>query len=130
MSDELLVVLSRRGQVAWPTCRRYIDELYARLDDGRPRPRYLETVAAITLQALGHAMVDFTDGSGVVRVAPRVLARLPVAGRPTAVLVGHRTIDTQELFLDGCGRTPGARATAGPDDGGIAARPPPALRRS
>ena len=111
MSDELLVVLSRRGQVAWPTCRRYIDELHARLGDGRPRPRYLETATATTLQALGHVTVDFTDGSGVVRVAPRVLVRLPVAGRPTAVLVGHRTDDTVELFLEVCGRVPGARAT-------------------
>jgi hypothetical protein len=118
MSDELLVVLSRRGQVAWPTCRRYIDELHARLGDGRPKPRYLETVTAITLQALGHVTVDFTDGGGVVRVAPRVLARLPVAGRPTAVLVGHRTGDTQDLLLDGCSRAVGGHATVAPDGGG------------
>jgi hypothetical protein len=112
MSDELLLVLSRRGEVAWPTCRRYIDELHARLAGGQPKPRNLETVTTSTLQSLGHITVDFTEGSGVVRVAPRVLARLPVAGRPTAVLVGHRTADNQELFLDSCGRVHGAWATA------------------
>lgn len=117
MSDELLVVLSRRGQVSWPTCRRYMDELYDRLGDGRPRPRHLEMVAAATLQALGHATVDFTDGSGVVWVAPRVLARLPVAGRLAAILVGHRTGNIKELLLDCCRCIPGARATAAVDEG-------------
>lgn len=117
MSDELLVVLSRRGQVAWPTCRRYIGELYTRLGSGWPRPRHLESVTITTLQAIGHVAADFSEGSGVVRVAPRVLARLPVAGRPAAVLLGHRTADTQESLLEGCGRVRGADVTVAADGG-------------
>jgi hypothetical protein len=114
MSDELLTVLSRRGQVAWPTCRYYIQELFRGRDDNRHR--YLETVTLSTLQALGHVTADFTEGAGVILVAPRVLARLPSAGRPRAVLVGHRTTDMLQTLTEACQGVPGATATVTDDD--------------
>ena len=116
MSDELLYVLSRRGQVSWPTFRRYVQELAVRGGVMSDRLRYVEKITIRTMETLGYATVDFTDGSGVVRIAPRVLARLPVDGRPTAVLVGHRTTDTGQSLCDAAAVVPGASATVTDDD--------------
>jgi hypothetical protein len=116
MSDELLQVLSRRGRVAWPTCRRYIQELADRAGVASGRPNYFAMETITTLQALGHVTVDFTDAIGFVGVAPRVLARLPVSGRPRAVLVGHRTSDTEQALAEACAALLGAKFTAINDD--------------
>jgi hypothetical protein len=116
MSDQLLTVLSRRGQVAWPTCRRYIQELTSRIGGEDSRPRYFDTITIKRLQALGYATVDFSDGAGMVWVAPRFLARLPSGGRPRAILVGHRTTDTEQALCNACADVPGAVFTVADDD--------------
>jgi hypothetical protein len=97
MSDDLLIVLSRRGEVAWPTFRHYVNELRAGSDHEEPTdsvPRH-EAATLRTLSSLGHVFADFSGGTGTVRISPRVLARLPVQGRPQAVLVGHRLATTE-----------------------------------
>jgi hypothetical protein len=116
MSDELLQVLSRRGRVAWPTCRRYIQELADRAGVASGRPNYFAMETITTLQALGYVTVDFTEAIGFVGVAPRVLARLPVSGRPRAVLVGHRTSDTGQVLTEACAALLGAKFSAINDD--------------
>jgi hypothetical protein len=105
VSDELLLTLSRRREtVNYATFRRYLDELATRQAQGG-RPEVPEHHAAVTLNvlvSLGHAVASFAGGHGTVAVAPRVLARLPTLGRPRAVLVGHRTADTERDLHKAC----------------------------
>jgi hypothetical protein len=119
MSDDLLIVLSRRGEVAWPTFRHYVNELRARSDyedttDSVPRH---EAATLRTLSSLGHIFADFSGETGTVRIAPRVLARLPVQGRPQAVLVGHRLATTEAELGEACEAQPGTTLQADDEDG-------------
>jgi hypothetical protein len=110
--DKLLITLSRRREVTWPTFRNYVEELLA------DRPERLDSLrrsATRALRCLGHASTDFSDGPGVVRVGPRVLARLPTLGRPRAVLVGHRLAVTEGELLAAC-KTHGASLEVSEDD--------------
>ena len=51
-----------------------------------------------------------------MRIAPRVLARLPSGGRPRAVLVGHRLADTGKALTDACAALDGAEVNAVDED--------------
>jgi hypothetical protein len=104
MSDELLIVLSRRGQVGHATYRHYVDELSARPETTRwvAAIEHHATVTLNSLAGLGHVVVAWSDGVGTVTIAPRVLARLPRSGPPTAVLVGHRTAETEMQLREKC----------------------------
>ena len=94
----------------------HIQELTRRIGSEDRRPRYFETSTIMILQALGYATIDFSDGAGMVWVAPRFLARLPAVGRPRAILVGHRTTDTEQSLCDACADVPGAVFTVADDD--------------
>jgi len=97
MADDLLNVLSQRRELGWPAFRRLVDELASRRPDAADRP-FQATSTLRALEALGHAMATFAERPGRVCAAPRVLARLPVLGRPSAVLCGHRLPDTEDLL--------------------------------
>jgi hypothetical protein len=118
MSDDLLIVLSRRGEVAWPTFRHCVRELTARPDCAEPAEAiaYHETVTLKALEALGHVTADFSGGTGTIYIAPRVLARLPVPGRPQAILVGHRLATTEQELREACAAQPGTTLHAEDDD--------------
>ncbi len=120
MSDELLIVLSRRGEVSHATYRHYVETL-----SGRPemaaRAAAVEHHATVTLNALsglGHVVATWSEGVGTVTVAPRVLTRLPVSGRPRAVLVGHRTAETEPQLREQC-LARGVRFEPGDDDSSL-----------
>jgi hypothetical protein len=118
MSDDLLIVLSQRGEVAWPTFRHYVKELTARPDRAEPAEAiaYHESVTLKALEALGHVSADFFGGTETIRIAPRVLAQLPVAGRPQAILVGHRLATTEQELREACAAQPGTALQAEDDD--------------
>jgi len=54
------------------------------------------------LDSLGHCDVEFSDASGRIFVAPPVMARLPHAGLPQAVLSGARTPATEKVLSECC----------------------------
>jgi hypothetical protein len=114
MSDELLIALSRRGEATWPTFRRYVDELASRpgIAERAAVIPYHETVTLNVLEALGHVAADLADGAGTIQIAPRVLARLLVMGRPQAVLAGHRVADTEQKLRNACASRPGTTLQA------------------
>jgi hypothetical protein len=110
MADELLHVLSHRRELRWAVFRRFVEELGGEQESVSDGPSQA-TIALHTLKALGHVTVSFFGGMGVVTAAPRVLARLPSLGEPSAVLVGHRVADTVEQLRVACDAIPGARLT-------------------
>jgi hypothetical protein len=104
MSDDLLIALSRRGEVTWPTFRYYAQDLTSRQERAEQAEAiaHHELITPKVLESLGHVTVDFSAGAGTIHVAPRVLARLPVAVPPRAVLVGHRLADTEHELQKAC----------------------------
>ncbi len=102
--DALLFTLSAWRHCTWRQFRRAFDDLHARFlatggavatDDDA----YVRSNTARLLDSLGHCDSLFDPGGGgSVLVAPSVLARLPVAGLPRAVLCGSRSPETLEAF--------------------------------
>jgi hypothetical protein len=107
IGDALLFALSAWESCTWQAFRRAIDALQARSlaaasptpvagePEGRP---YLD--AARALEALGHCDVAFDGENEMVFTAPSLLARLPLAGLPRAVLCGSRSPGTIEALRE------------------------------
>jgi hypothetical protein len=103
-SSRLLYVLSTRGEMSWRSFKEIFDALYTvqstRQDSASPyddkdrESRFPRNQTVTVLNALAHCDFDFKEGGGRVYVAPPVLARLPRAGLPQAVLCGARSPQT------------------------------------
>ncbi len=100
-NDALLYAVSARVEMPWKTFKETYAELYVRqqlteTDGELNRDRY-STMR--TLDSLGHCDFAFGEQGDKVYAAPAVLARLPHAGPPTAVLTGFRTPGTFERLV-------------------------------
>jgi hypothetical protein len=98
IGDSVLFALSAWGQCSWQKFRRTFDDLHLQslLVSGQvavPPGANVRLNAARTLDSLGHCEVVF-GADGDVLVAPSVLAAVPVAGLPRAVLCGSRSPET------------------------------------
>lgn len=102
--DFLLYVISAWRQMSWPAFKRAFDTLYMRhlassASPQTPISRFRQRTVRL-LDALGHLDVDFREGGGSVYAAPPLLARLPKAGLPEAVLCGARSPRTVSEILE------------------------------
>lgn len=106
-SERLLSVLSAKQEMSWAVWKKAFDYLSTTPTVAElfnvDRLRAERTNVLRALDALGHCDVEFDErGGGRVFVAPPVLARLPLAGLPQAVLVGSRTPQTVEQLVEAC----------------------------
>lgn len=104
--DELLAVISARWRMPWYAYRDAFDALHSRallstsaLDEpvGSIRRRSLRL-----LSELAHAEALPHGASTAVAASPTVLARVPQAGLPRAVLAGSRDLGAAELLRQTC----------------------------
>lgn len=117
LHDRLLYVLAARGETSWSSWKEAFDALHmmqrnesqVALTSGN---RYDRNATARALDSLGHCELDFTS-SGRVAVAAPVLARLPRAGLPQAVLCGARSPQTLAQLEMACTQT-GCRSQVSP----------------
>jgi hypothetical protein len=96
LGDVLLFALSAWRQMTWQGFRDAFDQLYERYArSGRGLPsepdRHERRRAVLALDALAHCDAIFAGDADDVFVAPPVLAALPTAGLPRAVLCGSRS---------------------------------------
>ena len=105
-SDRLLYVLSARGQMSWPAFKKIFDELHIQQNaapgDSERESRFARWQTVTVLDALAHCDFSFGESGGRVYVAPPVLARLPRAGLPQAVLCGARSPTTHGQVEAAC----------------------------
>jgi hypothetical protein len=105
--DALLFILSAWRKTSWPSFGKAFDDLHTRKVK-RQRSinseplRYLRFRAARLLVSLGHCDVDFRDENKHLIVAPAMLAALPAAGLPRAVLCGARSSETTIVLRKTC----------------------------
>lgn len=108
IGDALLFALSAWRQCSWRSFRRAFDDLYIRslaTSGTIEEPgSIVRRNAARALDALGHCEVIFGTGSNSLFAAPSVLAQLPAAGLPRAVLCGSRSPDSLRALRDAAGR--------------------------
>jgi hypothetical protein len=117
LHDRLLYVLTARPEISWSRWKEAFDVLHmmqrtesrTALTSGN---RYDRNATARALDSLGHCELDFT-GAGRVAVAAPVLARLPSAGLPQAVLCGARSPQTLAQLETACAQT-GCRMQVSP----------------
>jgi hypothetical protein len=106
LHDRMLYVLTAQRKISWANWKKAFDALYL-MQSNEKRPlfpagnRYDRNATARALDSLGHCELDFT-GTGYVAVAVPVLARLPRAGLPQAVLCGARSPKTLEQLKMAC----------------------------
>ncbi len=99
IGDALLFTLSAWRHCNWSQYRRAFDDLHSRFlaTAGRVAQEQDAAIrgnAARLMESLGHCDVVFGAAEDGVFVTPSVLARLPVAGLPRAVLCGSRSPET------------------------------------
>lgn len=117
LGDLILFAISSRGRLPWHAFRSAFDDLYpliARTESGAVHEpdRHQRRRAALVLDALAHCEVLFDPQGGHVSVSTALLAALPCAGLPRAVLCGSRSPGTvQDL-----------RAVAAASNGGVRVR--------
>jgi len=99
MSDHLIIALSQRGVFSWATFRDILEEMFDDMFffDSLIKPSHGLKI----LEGLGFISSNFNEGSGQLNVCPRTLVRIPSNPRH-AILVGHRTADTQILLETIC----------------------------
>lgn len=107
--EQLLYVVSALREMSWPVFKRNFDLLQeksasAPRDDemGGASINLRRWQAARTLDALGHCDLMFDDKGDSVCVTPTLLARLPLAGPPQAVLCGPRSSETIAQIHSAC----------------------------
>jgi hypothetical protein len=99
-ADVLLYALSSSRQLTWDAFKRIFNQVYvrqARTTAGvasEEPDRHLRRAAVSILEALGHCDVSFGAQGGEIYAAPAIIATLPTAGLPRAVLCGSRSPDT------------------------------------
>ncbi len=93
--DQLLHLVTARGAVAWPDWKSACQSL----DLGDLSP----ASAARVLDELGHVEISAERGSVQISAAPAVLARLPCAGAPAAVLCGGRSPESERRLAQAAG---------------------------
>ena len=67
-------------------------------------PSWAVNKTARALDILGHCDLEFSQSGRRVHAAPPVLARLPIAGLPQAVLTGSRSPKTIPSVKEACKR--------------------------
>jgi hypothetical protein len=116
VSSNLLHILSARRELSWRNFKVIFESLYAPLRAGESKGNgewgssFALRRTSATLDALGHACFSFEEGRDRVYVAPTILALLPRAGLPEAVLCGARSPDTREQVAAVCNNL-GAKLT-------------------
>ena len=107
--DQLLYAMSVWGGCSWAKYKRATAELLrphaGTFGDGRPGWGYQQLRARRILSELGHAEFDF-EGAGSAQVCAPLLARLPVAGLPTAVACGGRSAELVPALRAAADRVP------------------------
>jgi len=102
IGDALLFTVSARRRCTWQAFRDAFDDLYTRWVSTTGRSDEpdvnVRRDAARLIDALGHCDVVFGAGNASVFAAPSVLAQLPVAGLPRAVLCGSRSPESIGLL--------------------------------
>lgn len=111
-ASHLLYVLSARRKMSWRSFKEVFDALATTggsthyqpesARDGDWEGRFARRQTASVLDALAHCDFDWEEGGGRVYVAPPVLARLPRAGLPQAVLCGARSPQTYNQLEKAC----------------------------
>lgn len=106
-NDTLLHVVSARMALTWKAFKDAFETLYMAhplsLDtenSGLPNWALYQTARA--LDQLGHCDFSWTASGNQVFAAPPVLARLPIAGLPQAVLTGARAPKTLTMVRQVC----------------------------
>jgi hypothetical protein len=106
VGDELLAVVSARKQMSWRAFREAFDVLHSRAlkaRDGINEPVAFVRRRSLRLLAdLGHCEFAQTGSTITVCASPSVLARLPLAGLPAAVVCGSRSFESFECLRDAC----------------------------
>jgi hypothetical protein len=105
--DSLLHVVTARRRMAWRDYIEVIDvlagqRLLAAAEAQKASPSHLRRQLVHAMSDLAHCDYAFDDASGSVMVAPPVLARLPQAGLPRAVLCGARCPGTVSSAIRVC----------------------------
>jgi hypothetical protein len=106
VGDQLLLLVSARRRLTWDTFRQSFDLLHARALSSRSgvdEPvAYVRQKSLRLLNELAHCELPPFGSSAAVCIAPTVLARLPLAGLPTAVLCGSRGSDAGTVLRTAC----------------------------
>lgn len=99
MSDKLIIALSQRGVFSWQEFKSLLEDIFEDIfySENQIKPSH----ALKILEGLAFISSNFNKGSGVLNVCPRTLVRLP-SNPLQAILVGHRTADTQVLLKNIC----------------------------
>jgi hypothetical protein len=101
--DHLLYVLTARQKTTYTRLKDIIEDLYVSRPEEREEPeRPTRFIVSQSLEALGHCILDFEEGSSDVRVSAPALNRLPTAREPRAVLSGARSAETVPLIAKKC----------------------------
>lgn len=99
LGDTLLYALSDWKETSWPSYKKSFFELLkasrleVALDSGMEQV-FSPGPSLRVLESLGHCDVLFTAGQGRIYISPPVLALLPCAGLPRAILCGSRSPET------------------------------------
>jgi len=108
ISSHLLYVLSSRSNLSWSNFKSVFESLHAPSqfkssegENGWGSSFALRRTSA-ALDSLGHACFSFEENRDRVYVAPSVLALLPRAGLPEAVLCGARSPLTHDQLKGAC----------------------------
>lgn len=108
IGDKLLFVLSAKREIAWSSFKSACDELALRAEpktvytdstgDQTQAHRYYQALR--TIDSLGHCDFSFGPHGDIVCASRPILARLPLAGLPRAVLCGARSVSTWAHLSD------------------------------
>ena len=93
----MLHVTTARGILGWATWREAYESVMHSLDAGTELP---PSQGSRILESLAHVEVVSVNGHLKVAAAPAVLARLPRAGLPVAVLCGGRSPQTERKLRE------------------------------
>lgn len=108
--DYLLHVITARHELTYSQLKTVIKKLYETLPgnlSGERDELKVEFILSQALEALGHCNFDFQSDGPEVAVRPPSFDRLPVAGKPTAVLTGGRSPETFHTIASQIENTPG-----------------------
>jgi hypothetical protein len=103
IGDQILYVATARRAMPWDSFKSAFDYLYAASrrsqDLDLADVKTARRLAVQALDGLGHCDFDFSTSPGQVYAGPPVLARLPFAGPPQAVLCGGRSPSTADHLV-------------------------------
>jgi hypothetical protein len=100
IGDKLLFVISAKGEISWNAFKLVYDELTTINDEHELQSTFQHGLALRILDYLGHCDASFGTEEDFICISPTYFARLPLAGLPSAVVIGARSPQSIRLLRD------------------------------